>query len=150
MAGSSSRRMGDAGPGPIGVIGADTSLIVRYMVGTPTAAAARAAKVINGKDRIGLSLVAIVECAHVLRTQYGVNQADIIHSLIELLLRENIVLLGMRNETAVDALVRARSVPGRPIPDALIVAASREAGASPLVTFDRSMNAYGFPLRDPA
>jgi predicted nucleic acid-binding protein len=132
------------------VIGADTSLIVRYLVGTPTAAAARAARVINGKDLIGLSLVALFECAHVLRTQYGVDQADIIHSLIELLLRENIVLLGMRNETAVDALVQARGLPGRPLPDALIVAASREAGATPILTFDRSMKAYGYPVREPA
>ncbi len=131
------------------MIGADTSLIVRYLVGTPSAAAARAARVINGTQRIGLSLVGLVECAHVLRTQYGVDQADIIHSLIELLLRENIVLLGMRNETAVDALVQARGAPGRPIPDALIVGACREAGASPLLTFDRSMKAYGLPLREP-
>ena len=85
-----------------------------------------------------------------LRTQYGVDQDDIIRSLIELLLRENIVLLGMRNESAIDALVQARGVAGRPIPDALIVAACREAGASALVTFDRSMKAFGFPLRDPA
>ncbi len=141
--------MGGRGPGPIDVIGADTSLIVRYLVGTPAAAARRAARVIDGSERIGLSLVALVECAHVLRTQYGVDQADIIASLVELLLRENVVLLGMRNEAAVDALVQARRLPGRPIPDALIVAASREAGASPLVTFDRSMQAYGFPMREP-
>lgn len=141
--------MGDGRSGPIRVIGADTSIIVRYLVGSPAAAAARAARVINGTDPIGLSLVAVVECAHVLRTQYGVDQADIIHSLIELLLRENIVLLGMRNETAVGALVQARGAPGRPIPDALIVAASREASATPLLTFDRSMKAFGFPLQEP-
>jgi len=132
------------------VIGADTSLIVRYLVGSPPAAATRAARAIDGTDRIGLSLVALVECAHVLRTQYDIDQADIIHSLIELLLRENVVLLGMANETAVDALVQARGLPGRPIPDALIVAACREAGASPLLTFDRSMKAYGFPSREPS
>lgn len=123
------------------MIGADTSLIVRYLVGTPAAAAARAARVIDGKDRIGVPLVALVECAHVLRTQYGIDQADIIHSLIDLLLRQNVVLLGMRTETAVDALVQARGLPGRPIPDALIVGACREAAASPLLTFDRSMRA---------
>ena len=131
------------------MIGADTSLIVRYLVGTPKAAAGRAARVVDGKERIGLSLVALVECAHVLRTQYRVEQADIIASLIDLLLRENVALLGMRNETAVDALVQARRLPGRPIPDALIVAASREAGASPLMTFDRSMQAYQFPVQEP-
>ena len=141
--------MGDTGSGSDSVIGADTSVIVRYLVGTPSVAAARAARVIDGKDRIGLSLVALLECAHVLRTQYGVDRADILSSLIELLLRENIVLLGMRNETAVDSLMQARRLPGRPIPDALVVGASREAGASPLLTFDRSMQAFHFPIGEP-
>ena len=131
------------------MIGADTSLVVRYLVGTPKAAAGRAARVIDGSQRIGLSLVALVECAHVLRTQYRVDQADIIASLIDLLLRENVVLLGMRNETAIDALMQARRLPGRPIPDALIVAASREARASRLMTFDRSMEAYRFAIEEP-
>jgi hypothetical protein len=49
----------------------------------------------------------------------------------------------------VEHLVLARAMPGRPIPDALIVAASVDAGALPLATFDRSQARYGAAVREP-
>ena len=58
------------------MISADTSVLVRYLVGTPVAQARKAAALIDGTDEIGVSTVALAECAHVLRTQYGVEQAD--------------------------------------------------------------------------
>jgi predicted nucleic acid-binding protein len=75
------------GSRPPTVIGADTSVLVRYLVGTPVAQAKRAAMLIDGKDDIGVSPVGLAECAHVLRTQYAVEQADIIDSLIGLVQR---------------------------------------------------------------
>ena len=50
------------------MIGADTSVLVRYLVGTPPAQARRAAALIDAEAEIGISPVAIAECAHVLRT----------------------------------------------------------------------------------
>jgi predicted nucleic acid-binding protein len=41
-------------------------------------------------------------------------------------------------------------MPGHPIPDALIVAAARDAGALPLATFDRDQRRYGIELDVPA
>jgi predicted nucleic acid-binding protein len=131
------------------VITIDTSVVVRYLVGSPRAAARRARELVERDVAIGLPLVALVECAHVLRTQYGVPREPAIDLLIDLLQRRNIELLGMRTETAVGMLVRARSVRGRPIPDALIVAAALEADALPIVTFDRDMQRYGVATRDP-
>jgi predicted nucleic acid-binding protein len=131
------------------VISIDTSVLVRYLVGSPKAQAARARRVIEGEERIGLPLVALVECAHVLRTQYDLASEAIIGLLIELLQRRNIDLLGMRTEAAVALLVRARALPGRPLPDALIVAAAVEADALPIVTFDRDMHRYGVATRAP-
>lgn len=58
----------DLGSSP-SVIGADTSVLVRYLVGTPPAQARRAARLVDGEDQIGVSVVAMAECAHVLRTQ---------------------------------------------------------------------------------
>ncbi len=49
----------------------------------------------------------------------------------------------------VRVLVRARELPGRPIPDALIVAASIASDALPLVTFDRDQRRYGIATRQP-
>ena len=149
--------MGGAPEGGVGggrsrspaVIGADTSVLVRYLVGTPGAQARRAAALIDGSDEIGVSPVALAECAHVLRTQYGVESRDIIDSLIGLVQRENVRVLGLRTDVLLGVLVRARQLPGRPIPDALIVATSVEADALPLATFDRDQRRYGVPVRDP-
>jgi predicted nucleic acid-binding protein len=131
------------------VIGVDTSVLVRYLAGTPKAQARKAATLIDGSDEIGVSPVALAECAHVLRTQYGVDLRDIVDSLIGLVQRENVRVLGLRTDVLLAVLVRARQMPGRPIPDALIVASSLAADALPLATFDRDQRRYGVPVRDP-
>jgi predicted nucleic acid-binding protein len=132
------------------VIGVDTSVLVRYLVGTPANQARRAAALIDDDaEVIGVSPVALAECAHVLRTLYDVDQRDIIDSLIALIQRENVRVLGLRVDLLVEMLVRARGLPGRPIPDAMIVAASVAADALPLATFDRDQRRYGIPVRAP-
>jgi predicted nucleic acid-binding protein len=132
------------------VIGVDTSVLVRYLVGTPARQARRAAALIDDDTtEIGVSTVALAECAHVLRTQYGVAPVDILDSLIGLIQRENVHVLGMRADILVGMLARARSMPGRPIPDAMIVAASVAADALPLATFDRDQARYGVSVREP-
>lgn len=132
------------------MIGVDTSVIVRYLVGSPAAQAKRAAALIDADDtEIGVSLVALAECAHVLRTQYGVDQRDIIDSLIGLLQRENVRVIGLRTDLLADTLVRARALPGRPIPDAMIVASTLAGDALPLATFDRDQRRYGIEILEP-
>lgn len=131
------------------MIGVDTSVLVRYLVGTPPVQARRAAALIDGPGELGVSPVALAECAHVLRTQYGVEQRDILDSLIGLVQRENVRVLGLRTDVLLGVLVRARQLPGRPIPDALIVATSLGADALPLATFDRDQRRYGVAVRDP-
>lgn len=84
-----------------------------------------------------------------LRTQYEVAQRDIIDSLIGLIQRENVRVLGIRTELVVEMLVRARSLPGRPIGDAMIIAATLAADAVPLATFDRDQQRYGVAVREP-
>lgn len=130
------------------MIGVDTSVIVRYLVGSPAAQARRAAALVDDDDtEIGIPLVALAECAHVLRTQYGVDQRDIIDSLIGLVQRGNVQVLGLRTDILVELLVRARALPGRPIPDAMIVASALAADALPLATFDRDQRRYGISVR---
>jgi predicted nucleic acid-binding protein len=132
------------------VIGLDTSVVVRYLVGTPVAQARRAARLIDDDDMdCGVSIVALAECAHVLRTQYEVAQRDIIEALIGFVQRANVNVVDLPPDVLVETLVRARDLPGRPIPDALIVAASRAANALSLATFDRGQRRYGIETRDP-
>ncbi len=131
------------------MISADTSVIVRYLVGTPVAQAKRANALMDGDLDIGIPVVALVETAHVLRTQYGVERSDVVDALIELLTREDIELLGLPKANALSALVRARSLPGSPIPDALIAATAAWAGALPLYTFDAQLHRQGVPVATP-
>ena len=131
------------------MIGLDTSVVVRYLVGTPVAQAKRAARLIDDDDLdCGVSIVALAECAHVLRTQYQVGQRDIIEALIGFVQRANVKVVDLAPDILVETLVRARDLPGRPIPDALIVAASRAADALPLATFDRGQRRYGIETRE--
>lgn len=131
------------------MIGLDTSVIVRYLVGTPEGQARRAAVLVDSGEACAISLVALAEAAHVLRSQYGIAQRDIIEALTALIQRENVRLLGIRTEHVINTLLRARDLPGRPIPDALIVAASLAGDAIPLATFDRGQAKYGIATRTP-
>lgn len=132
------------------MIGVDTSVLVRYLVGTPTDQAGRAAALIDDVEQeIGVSMVALADCAHVLRTQYEVEPVVIIDTVVGLIQRENVRVLGIRSDILVEVLVRARALPGRPIADAMIVAASVAADAVPLATFDRGQGGYGVADRTP-
>jgi predicted nucleic acid-binding protein len=132
------------------VIGVDTSVVVRYLVGTPREQAKRAASLIDDDTaEIGVSVVALAECAHVLRTQYAVGQRDIIDALIDLIQRTNLRVVDANADLLVGMLVRARSMPGRPIPDAMLVAALTAATAVPIATFDEDQVRYGVTTREP-
>ena len=132
------------------MIGVDTSVLVRYLVGTPEDQAARAAALIDDDGvELGISVVALAEGAHVLRTQYGVAQRDIIDALIDFVQRENVRVIDAQSDVLVAMLVRARSLPGRPIPDAMIVAAAAAADAVPLATFDQDQARHGVATRQP-
>jgi predicted nucleic acid-binding protein len=50
---------------------------------------------------------------------------------------------------AIEALVAARAMPDRPIPDALILYAARAARSLPVYTFDRGIGRYGIPVTQP-
>lgn len=131
------------------MISVDTSVVVRYLVGEPAGQARRAQAVMEGGGPVGIPVVVLLETAHVLRTQYGVDRRDILDTLIDLVTRQDVEILGGSRGLVVEALVRARTLPGSPLPDALVAATVRDAGAVPLVTFDRDLARHGIPVREP-
>ena len=131
------------------MIGIDTSVVVRYLMGTPASQTRRAAAVIDGPDDIGIPLVVLLESAHLLRTQYDVARPDVVGALIDLATRRNVGVLGLPTADTIEALVRARSLPGSPIADAFVAATARWAGAVPLYTFDKGLERHGTPVASP-
>ena len=131
------------------MISVDTSVLVRYLVGSPPDQAARTTRLIDESERLGVSLLALVESAHVLRTQYGVNRTEVVNALIGLVRRQNVEVLGMDTDDATDALLRARAILSCPIPDALIAVQARATRALPLYTFDRGLSRLGVPVAEP-
>jgi len=144
-----SARLAISAKGHYRVISVDTSVVVRYLVGTPVAQARRARAVMEQGATVGLPVVVLLETAHVLRTQYGIDRRDVLDTLVELVTREDVMLMGVSRSHVLEALVRARVLPGSPLADALVVAMVRDADALPLYSFDRDMARHGIAVQSP-
>ena len=131
------------------MIGLDTSVVVRYLIDDHPELANRAEALIEGPQEIGLPLVALIETAHVLRTQYRFDRLAVLDALIGFVSRANVTVLGLPNLDVLDALVRARAIPSGSIGDALIAAQARAAGAVPLYTFDAALGRHGTEVATP-
>jgi predicted nucleic acid-binding protein len=131
------------------VISVDTSVVVRHLVGTPETLARRATAVIERDGVVGIPVLVLLETAHVLRTQYDVPRLDVLEVLIGLVTRDNVELIGLPKTAVLAALARARSLPGAPLPDALIVASAQTADALPLYSFDAGLGRHGIPVVEP-
>jgi predicted nucleic acid-binding protein len=131
------------------VISVDTSVVVRYLVGTPADQADRAVALIDGEAQIGISVVALAETAHVLRSFYRMPRPDLVDVLIELMTKANVAPLEVSKSDVIDALVRARAFESSTITDALIAASARVYGALPVFTFDRKFGRLGAAVDTP-
>jgi predicted nucleic acid-binding protein len=131
------------------VISLDTSVVVRYLVGTPADQADRAARLVDEDAAIRVSLVVIAETAHVLRSFYQMPRADLVDVLIEFMTRVNVAPLEISKSEVIDALVRARAFESAPITDALIAASARAYGALPVYTFDQKFGRLGAAAATP-
>lgn len=131
------------------MISVDTSVVVRYLVGTPMDQAVRAASLIDGDAEIGISILVLAETAHVLRSNYEIPRSDIVAGLIELVTRANVAPLEISKSEVIDALVRARALVSSPITDALIAASARAYGALPVYTLDKKFGRLGAVVAAP-
>ncbi len=131
------------------MISLDTSVVVRYLVGTPVDQAARAAALVEGDADVGISILVLAEAAHVLRTNYDIARPDVVAGLLELITRANVAPIEVSKSDVIDALVRARSFESSPVTDALIAASARAYGALPVYTFDMKFGRLGAAVETP-
>ncbi|HUG30456.1 MAG TPA: PIN domain-containing protein [Candidatus Limnocylindria bacterium] len=131
------------------MISLDTSVVVRYLVGTPVDQAARAARLVEGGADVGISALVLAETAHVLRSNYGISRPDVIAGLLELITRANVAPIELSKSDVIDALVRARAYDSSPVTDALIAASARAYGALPVYTFDKKFGRLGVAVKTP-
>lgn len=131
------------------MIAVDTSVLVRYLTDDPPEMARRARTLLDADERHGIPIVVLLETAHVLRTQYDVPRPDILDVLLAFVPRVDVETLGLAKDAVIEALARARTLPGIPLADALVVATARAAGAEALLSFDRGIAGHGLRVIEP-
>jgi predicted nucleic acid-binding protein len=122
----------------------DTSIIVRYLTNDIPDLAERARRLIDSDTLVGITTVALLEAAHVLRNPpYLYPRERVVDALVELVQRENVVGVGVDTEQAAVALLLCRPSGTVSFGDALIAAAGRSAGVSEAYSFDAAFGRTG-------
>lgn len=118
----------------------DTSVVVRYLIGDDPDRTAAAMAIIETRALRAVSVVSVLEAAHVLRTRYAYERASIASALIHLVSRRNVVVPEFAKDHVLHWLSSwANGVAGS-AGDALIAASMSANDAEAIVTFDA-----GFP-----
>jgi predicted nucleic acid-binding protein len=128
------------------VIYVDTSVIVRYLTGDDPERSPAATAVIETDDPRAVSIVSILEVAHVLRSGYEHERREIASALIELVERRNVVVPEFGKEHVLRWLDARRAGAADSIGDALIAASMSAHSAEAVVTFDRGFPAGGWAV----
>lgn len=125
----------------------DTSVLVRYLTSDPPQSAAEAAELVEGEERLLIASVTLAETAFTLTSFYRADRAVCVDALIDLLRRDNIAMLDLTTELAVEALMLSRPSKRVSFADALEWAAARHSGTTTVYTFDRSFPVQGIDRR---
>ncbi|MEZ4553466.1 MAG: PIN domain-containing protein [Dehalococcoidia bacterium] len=113
----------------------DTSL-VRYLTDDPPHLAEAARAVIREVADLAITGVAIAEVAYVLDSVYRLPRAEIVDSLVEFLVQDNIDTFRLDRAAVIEGLLKCRESRRVVIADALIWAAARTGGSLTVYTFD--------------
>jgi predicted nucleic acid-binding protein len=126
----------------------DSSVIVRYLIGEPAAAANQAERILSGDDELTIPAVVLAEVGWVLSSQYRVPRSEIIDLLVELLRRHNVRPLHMDKSTAIQALLYCRPSGRVSFVDAMTWALARSSGIGVVYSFDRRFLTDGIEVRE--
>ena len=130
-------------------VSVDTSVLVRYFVQDHPLRGPAAQRLLDGEREVCVSLVAVAETAFVLTRNYGVPREEVVDSLVGLLRKRNVSVLGIDKSLAAAALLMCRPSGRVSFADALINADARGNGVSTVYTFDAQFPAEGMDVREP-
>ena len=125
----------------------DTNMVVRYITGMPSELATRAAQVIDHLVNLWVTPVVVAETAHVLMSVYQVPRAEVVDHLIAFMLKKNINSHAIDEDLIIQGLLLVRPSGRVSVPDALVWAEARSAGAQVVYTFDEAFPSEGLEVR---
>lgn len=128
----------------------DTNVLVRYLIQDHPEQGPAAARLVDGADKLGVSLVALAETAFVLSRVYEVPREEVVDLLVELLRKRNMDVFGVDKALATSALLLCRPSGRVNYADALINADARAHAARCLHTFDDRFPPEGLTLERPS
>ncbi len=121
----------------------DTSVMVRYLVGADPSAQERARAVIESESPIGITPTALLEASFALRRLYGYSREWTVDALLELVLRENAVGVGVDLDKVAARLGLCRPSGTVSFGDALLAATGASSGVNEAYTFDQKLDRSG-------
>jgi predicted nucleic-acid-binding protein len=129
------------------MIGLDTNIIVRYIMGDDPVQTSKAVRIIERhteQDTAFISLASVLETVWVLQSVYKLSNQQVAQAVERMLQVETITV---QNETEVSAAAHALKTGRGSFEDALIGALGVTAGCESTLTFDRkAARLHGFEL----
>jgi predicted nucleic-acid-binding protein len=127
----------------------DTNVLVRYLLQDDPEMGPAAARLMDGGLRLGVSLVVLAESAFVLSSNYGVPREEVVDSLVGLLRKRNIEVIGAEKALVASALMLCRPSGRVNYEDVLINADARAHEVGKLYTFDEQFPSEDLALERP-
>jgi len=125
----------------------DTNILVRYLINQPLGQAEKAARLLEGSDEIVIAPHILAETFFVLTSFYQVPVGATIDSLLVLLGRVNVEVMGIEHTLVVAALEMVRPSRKISLPDALLWAQARsQTSTFQVATFDKKFPDDGIEL----
>ena len=125
----------------------DTSVVVRYLLGSPPHMFEEAANIIDGKDNLRITDVVLAETAYVLTSVYRVPRATVVDRLLALVQRRNITPFGLNKGAVLQALLLCQPSGRVSFADAMIWAAACSSPDKVVYSFDRRFPGKGIEVR---
>lgn len=125
----------------------DTSLVVRYLTGSPPALYRRAAGIIDSEEELLLTGVVVAESAYVLTKVYAASRAATVDALVALVRKRNVKLHELDRDLAIQGLLLCRPSGRVSFADAMLWATARSAGAAVVYSGDERFPSDGLEVR---